>query len=221
MSKINPELSKKFLHEIKNCEEKLVQIDGIQIQTRKNVFPPQSKFSHSSIELHHVFGDVKGKTVLDIGTGTGIQAIRVAKMGAKLVIASDISGEAINCANENIRNNGAENIVRVIKSDLFDSVPNEKFDLIIANLPITDFPIYGVVESSLYDPNYQLHKRFLGQAKHHLTNNGFIVMTHINFKGENDFKDFERMLEKYEYSIFGHEEIKAIGYRWRYYRIQV
>ncbi|MBI5126499.1 MAG: class I SAM-dependent methyltransferase [Candidatus Taylorbacteria bacterium] len=221
MKKINPQLTQDFLIDIKNQESKILDIDGIQIQTCKNVFPPQSKFSHSSIELHHVFGDLKNKKVLDIGTGTGIHAIRAAKMGAQKVVAVDINKDAVKCAQDNAQRNGVGEIVEVIESDVFENVPKDKFDLIIANLPITDFPIEGIIESSLYDPEYQIHKRFLEEAKSYVSPEGNIAITHINFKGEDDFSDFEMMIGRYGYRVLSFEEIDAIGYKWRYYKVGV
>ena len=85
MKKINPIISQKFLNEIKNQKEEIVDIEGIKIRTRKNVFPPASNFSRSSEKLHTIFGDLTDQIVLDVGTGTGVQAIQAAKAGAKSV----------------------------------------------------------------------------------------------------------------------------------------
>src|SRR4051812_5233761 len=159
MSSVNPEISQKFLEEIKNQSSKVVEIEGVKIKTCKNVFPPQSIFSKTSEKLHTIFGNMKGKKVLDMGTGTGVQAIQASIAGAKEVLAVDLNPEAVACAKENIALNSIKNI-QVLESDLFSNIPVTKFDIIIANLPITDFPIYGKVESALYDPGYVIHKRF-------------------------------------------------------------
>ena len=66
----------------------------------------------------------KGK-VLDLGTGTGIQALTALEK-TKNVLASDINEEAVkNCEKLGIN---------CIKSDLFKNI-KEKFDLIIFNPP--------------------------------------------------------------------------------------
>jgi release factor glutamine methyltransferase len=71
--------------------------------------------------------------VLDMGTGTGIQAITAAK-NAKNVIAVDINPEAITQSKLQADIDKIKNI-KFIVSDLFEKVPKVKFDLIIFNPP--------------------------------------------------------------------------------------
>ncbi len=220
MTQINPEISQKFLNEIKNQTSRVLDIDGVKIKTCKDVFPPQSDFSRTSEKLHTIFENLTNKSVLDVGTGTGVQAVQAAKAGARKVVALDINPAAISCAKENIELNNVGDAVTVLESDLFNSLGKEdKFDVVIANLPITDFPIEGIVESALYDPDYKLHKRFLTEVKNYLSEDGFIVMTHINLKGLSDFEEFEKMLFKYEFTPEKYNEINYAGYLWRIYKI--
>lgn len=220
----NPEISQKFLEEIKNQSEEIVEVEGVKIKTVKGVFPPKSIFSHSSEKLYDIFGDVNEKDVLDVGTGTGIQAIHAAKQGARKVVALDINPTAVFCARENITRNNVEDRVEVIESDLFSNLPGDyKFDIVIANLPITDFPLEGIVELTLYDPGYRIHRGFFEHVKNCLKKDGTIVMTHINFKGENDFEEFEEMLIEYGFFPENYIEISDVNYReykWRMYRIK-
>ncbi len=221
MKQINPQTTIKLLDEIINQESKIVEVDGLRIKTRKNVFPPKSDVSRTSEKMHTLFGNVQGKTVLDVGTGTGVQAIHAAVGGASHVVAVDINLDAIICAKENVVLNHVEDIVDVRESDLFSAVKtDERFDIIIANLPITDYPVSGIVESALYDPDYELHKRFFEKAKEFLTPTGSIIMTHINFHGNEDFVEFEKMVYHYGYYIERYDETSAIGYLWRKYIIK-
>jgi release factor glutamine methyltransferase len=219
MEKVNPELNKKLLDEIKNQDSRVILIDGLKIKTSRNVFPPQSSSSNSSRNLHKFFGDISGKTVLDIGTGTGVQAMQAIRLGARKAVAVDISDEAISCAKENVKLNSMEDRVKVIRSDLFENVPKEKFDLIIANLPITDFPLNGTAESALYDPEYLVHKRFFKDVQRYLSDSGYIVLTHANFKGEGDFEDLEKIITSYGIKVKDYTEDETLGYKWRYYRL--
>ncbi|MFA6404481.1 MAG: class I SAM-dependent methyltransferase [Candidatus Paceibacterota bacterium] len=221
MKKINPELSQKFLKEIKNQKSEIVDIDGVKIKTCKNVFPPRSNFSRTSEKLHIIFGDLKGLAVLDVGTGTGVQTIQAVIRGARKAVGLDINPEAVSCAKENIELNCVKSEATILQSDLFSALKlDEKFDIVIANLPITDYPIEGIVESSLYDPEYRLHRRFFAEVGKHLTSTGIIIMTHINFKGTSDFEKFEKMVSKYGYKIERFIEIEDIGHLWRMYRIK-
>ena len=90
-----------------------------------------------------------GMTVFDVGTGSGVLAIVAAKLGAKRVEAVDFDPVAVRVARENVRQNGAEDVVRTERSDLLKSVAG-KADLIIANI-IADIVVrlFGEVEGSL------------------------------------------------------------------------
>lgn len=75
---------------------------------------------------------VRPMEVMDVGTGSGILAIAAAKLGAKHVLATDISDEAVSAAQENIKLNGIDNI-KVVKANLLKDT-TQKFDLILANI---------------------------------------------------------------------------------------
>ena len=76
---------------------------------------------------------VVGGSVLDVGTGTGVMAIYASKLGAKSVLATDISDDAIECAIYNIARSNVD--VAVIKNDLTNGI-TDRYDVIIANLPM-------------------------------------------------------------------------------------
>lgn len=69
--------------------------------------------------------------VLDIGTGTGIIAICLARLGRDIT-AADISGAALRSARKNARRNGAT--LECYRSDLLASVPG-RFEVIAFNPP--------------------------------------------------------------------------------------
>lgn len=71
-------------------------------------------------------------TVLDLGTGVGLQAA-VAAHKAKRVLASDINPQALAVAQENARINNLKNISFIL-SDLFENI-HGRFDLVVFNPP--------------------------------------------------------------------------------------
>ena len=73
--------------------------------------------------------DLSNKNVLDHGTGTGVLAIFAKHLGAAQVIAVDIDEKSVENAKENATLNNEEIDVR-----LGDSVPEGKYDLILANI---------------------------------------------------------------------------------------
>lgn len=76
--------------------------------------------------------DFKNKKVLDVGTGTGVLGILASKLGASTVFGTDIEEGAVENAIENCERNSIENF-KIIKGDV-DLIPNEKYDIVIANI---------------------------------------------------------------------------------------
>ena len=72
------------------------------------------------------------KSVLDVGTGTGVLAILAAKLNAKSVIAVDIDKWAYDNARENAELNSVSNI-NFIHANI-NVIGTEKFDVILANI---------------------------------------------------------------------------------------
>lgn len=76
--------------------------------------------------------DLTGKTVLDMGTGTGILAILSEKLGAKSVYAPDIDEWSYNNAIENVALNKCSKITVALGDHTL--LKDQRFDLIIANI---------------------------------------------------------------------------------------
>ena len=192
-----------------------VMVDGIDIKIFPYVFPPISPFSESSHTVYDGFGDLSGKIVLDIGAGTGIQAIKAVLAGAKEVDAVDIYGPAVECSKYNARLNEVN--VNVWESDLFDNIPKKQYDLIIANLPIVDYPEQEIRLHSLFDPGFEYHKRFFKEAKEYLTKKGIITLTHADLQGRETFDNLEQLAEKNGLNWRIDDLIEALGHEWRRY----
>ena len=77
--------------------------------------------------------DVEGKSVMDIGTGTGALAIIAAKRGANRILAFDNNEWAVENTRENLELNALTNEIEVLQGELEEIEP-EAFDLVLANL---------------------------------------------------------------------------------------
>ncbi|MGA1840874.1 MAG: HemK2/MTQ2 family protein methyltransferase [bacterium] len=110
--------------------------------------------------------------VLDLGTGTGIQAIFAADK-AKSVIGTDINKNSIACAKENAKKNNVKNI-EFIEGDLFEPVKGKKFDLIIWSPPTWPGKPKNHLESSWLCGNGELITRFFKNAANYLKDSGRI-----------------------------------------------
>lgn len=71
----------------------------------------------------------EGKTYLDIGCGTGLFSIELAKLGAEMVIGIDIAENMIEICNYEARINNVENKCKFIQSDLIEFNSDVKINI--------------------------------------------------------------------------------------------
>lgn len=189
------------------------------------VFPPgAADHSVSSRLVYENFGDLNGKRVIDLGCGCGVLAIIAGLAGAKSVDAVDLNSQAVANTRRNVIHCGLERTIKVWQSDLFQKVPKEPYDLIIANLPIVNFTppvtVPRSIAQALYDPGWQLHRRLLAEVrKGYLAPQGRITFTHADIIS-GDFERLEALLIEMGYAIVKKVSMVAIGYNWTNYTIR-
>lgn len=111
-----------------------IDVADVKIKLAPHVFEPMAE---SEALIHHAAIRGEGKTlrVLDIGTGTGVLLLGVLKaLPLATGVGVDSNASAIELANENARLNGLQTRACFFTGDLIDPC-NEKFDLILTNLP--------------------------------------------------------------------------------------
>jgi len=79
------------------------------------------------------YGDIVGKTVLDLGCGTGRLALGAAFLGAKQVVGVDIDRDAVKVAFENSVKTNLKEKVQWVTSDI-DAI-HGNFDAVLQNPP--------------------------------------------------------------------------------------
>jgi SAM-dependent methyltransferase len=127
---------------------------------------------------------VKGKSVLEIGTGSGLISLCCLNNGANRVVATDINPAAVLNARHNASrlDPGANFEARLVDENhpgAFAVIPEgERFDLIISNPPWEDGTPASVGEYSLYDPGFELLESLLAGAKEHLQPGGRMLLAY-------------------------------------------
>jgi release factor glutamine methyltransferase len=106
--------------------------ESFNILTDREVYAPDD----DSFLLGDCMKVNEGSHVLDMGTGTGILAIKAVLLGASRVLAIDINPYASRCALKNIASNGLRCQVSVLTGNLFSQLrENAMFDVILFNPP--------------------------------------------------------------------------------------
>ncbi|MGH2643974.1 MAG: methyltransferase, partial [Chitinophagaceae bacterium] len=105
---------------------------GIDLKIPPGVFHPKY-FSSTKLLLHYITNlSVKGKSLLELGAGSGLISLWASREGAQ-VTATDINPLAIDYLKHNMSFNHQD--FTIILSDMFGQIPVEKFDIIAINPP--------------------------------------------------------------------------------------
>lgn len=132
--------------------------------------------------------EVWNKKALDLCTGNGCIGIAVAVWLAELkkVDLVDISTDALELARANVERHGVSERVNVIQSDLYESLPDEQYDLIVSNPPyvpassMTDLPPEYAHEPVMAlqadDDGMAIVDRLLHESAKYLTDEGILII---------------------------------------------
>ncbi|MEK6984313.1 MAG: HemK2/MTQ2 family protein methyltransferase [Nanoarchaeota archaeon] len=164
----------------------------------KSVYQPQED---STLLEKYVRQYSKGK-VLDIGTGSGIQAIAAAQSKkVSSVLATDVQKGVVGYCRKNIKNKK----IKFLRSDLFKNIKG-KFDTIIFNPPylpqelkLKDLTIEGGKKG------YEVIESFLDEVKHFLDTDGIVLMVFSSLTKKvkvdefikNNLLDFEELYRQH------------------------
>jgi ribosomal protein L11 methyltransferase len=101
-------------------------------------FHATTRLCLETLELLILESGMKIRSVLDLGTGTGLLGIAAAKLGVERVTALDNNPLAVDVAQANVERNNCADIVTVDQFDLMQGLPDmqdtRRYDLVITNL---------------------------------------------------------------------------------------
>lgn len=161
---------------------------GVPLTVFPNVYAPE--FFDDSLwyanELKEIVGN---RSLLEVGTGTGVIAVFCAMNGAR-VVATDINPDAVKNAEVNAKRHGLSISVR--QSDVYEAFsPGEKFDFIFWAHPFNnwDVPADDMLLRSGLDQGYESLRAYISGARNHLTNDGKLLL------GTGDSADLSTIVE--------------------------
>lgn len=159
--------------------------DGpVQLVTQAGVFAGAKVDAGTRLLLNALPECMEGK-VLDIGCGAGIIGVVAAIRGAKAVDLTDANLLAVEAAAENIRRLDLATC-HAFTSDVFDSVGDTRYDLIVSNPP---FHRGKAIDYTVAD-------RLIAEAPAHLTRGGSLLIVANAFLAYG--KRMERVFQRVE-----------------------
>jgi release factor glutamine methyltransferase len=174
--------------------------------------------------MSHLLGDQvlaligNDERVLDMGTGSGVNAILAARKGAH-VLAVDISLPALDAARSNVVCNGVAELVQVQRSDIFSEVEGT-FDWIVFDPPFRWFKPRSVMESVMADEGYQAMTRFFIEARNHLRPGGKML---VFFGTSGDLGYLQHLMAEqgFDWEEIAHDDLVRDGWKVDYYTFLV
>lgn len=161
---------------------------GLPFYVDENVLVPRSPIAELLDQRCEPWVDpAHVRQVLDLCTGSGCIAVGAAQSfpGAR-VDASDISEGALRVAQKNLKRHGLEEQIRLLHSDLFESIPEARYQLILSNPPYVDarsmqslppeFRHEPGIGLAAGDDGLEFARRILVEAPRYLDDDGVLVV---------------------------------------------
>jgi methylase of polypeptide subunit release factors len=168
---------------------------GFHLRIHPSVFHP-SFFLSSEYFAEFIDGlDLSGKSVADIGTGTGILALAAARAGAASVLATDINPNAVLSAEENAQSNGYGDRVKAARMDLLSDVPPKPtFDVILSSPPKHAGEPRDLADSAWHaGPQYRNVAGLFAQARARLKPGGCV---YVMVSSDSDLDVLGRLIDE-------------------------
>ena len=110
---------------------------GLPFQVDERVLIPRSHLAEAAqARFASLIDPDRVRRILEIGTGSGCLAVVLARaFPAARVDASDISPAALEVARRNVARHRLGRRIRLMRSDLYEDLPPDRYDLIVSNPP--------------------------------------------------------------------------------------
>jgi release factor glutamine methyltransferase len=176
VTNVKQSLSVWLIRKIQKYGPRIVHVMGNTYHISEHVFNPKYYYTSTFMARHiHVRPDDR---VLDMGTGSGIQAITAGKTASE-VVAIDINPEAVQYAARNAELNGLSSRISVLEGDLFSPLGRaRKFSVILFTPPYMQGSPERSFDHALFDRDNRLLKRFFKDAREFISPDGYVQMVY-------------------------------------------
>lgn len=151
---------------------------GFRLVVPPTVFHPRI-FLTSEFFAKFIDGlDLSGKSVAEVGTGSGILALAAARAGAERIVAIDINPRAARAASENGRINGfGERVLGVCCNLLSGLAPGPIFDVVLSSPPSFPGEPKDIADRAwVAGPDYRDIEALFSQARERLRPGGSLYV---------------------------------------------
>jgi SAM-dependent methyltransferase len=132
---------------------------GARVHPRYGVYAPVRGEYVDLVAAAAAEWPVAGKRAYDVGTGTGVLALVLARAGAR-VTATDLEPAAVACATENAARLGLSDRVVAVQADLFPE-DAARAELVVSNPPWLPADAASPLERAVYDPGGKFVERLV------------------------------------------------------------
>lgn len=175
---------------------------GIEFYVDENVLIPQPDTEILVEEVIKIASNTNKKSILDLCTGSGAIAISLSEnIDNANITATDISDKTLEIA---IKNDKKHKVI-FKKSDMFETLENEKFDIIVSNPPYIKTEVIGSLDKDVQqEPMIALdggqdgldfYRIIANEANEHLNQGGYLCLE----IGEDQKEEVIELLEKMNY----------------------
>jgi 2-polyprenyl-3-methyl-5-hydroxy-6-metoxy-1,4-benzoquinol methylase len=198
------EVRNRFEWDAKNFDA-IYRLESSRVSRWLNMIFRKGIFQRYDITFEKA-GDVTGKSVLDIGCGSGIYAVDFARRGAKRVLGVDFSANMLDLARAEAQRQGVGTACEFRHQNFLDANLDERFDVTIA-MGVFDYlpdptPFIQKMASATRGrmiislPGHSLLREPARKLRYRLTRRG-----NVHFYDEADVRRLVRAVGLVEYEI--------------------
>lgn len=213
--KLTQEQEKKYIEAVEQL------INGIPLQhiTHRQEFMKMDFYVNSNVliprpdtevlveEVIQIAKKINAKKILDLCTGSGAIAVSLAKhIENSQITAIDISREALKIAELNAKRHQVDKQIVFLQSNLFEDLPQEKYDIIVSNPPYIKREIIKTLDQEVQKEPYialdggndglDFYRKIIHQSYEFLKYRGYLCLE-IGYDQKVDVIELIEQEEKY------------------------